>query len=257
ESPSRATAWPMTCATRATRASSPPSSGRSRSRGSRRPCRSSSRSAKRPRREGNFFRLGTYLDFEADVSTLMQDLRYAVRTLAKTPGFTAVALATLALGIGSNSAICSVVNAVLLAPLAHPEPERLVRVYQTFPKQKVTTAGASFLNYEDWARQIRSFEDLGAIRLHDYTLTGRGEPELVVAGTGTSPMFRLLRARPLTGRSFVASDDAPGAAAVAILSEGLWRDRFGGDPAVVGQTVSLDQRPYTIVGVMPASFKTP
>ena len=191
------------------------------------------------------------------MSTLMQDVRYAVRTLAKTPGFTAVALATLALGIGATTAIFSVVNAVLLAPLAHPEPERLVRVYQTFPKQKVSTAGASYLNYEDWARQTRSFEDLGAIRLHDYTLTGRGEPALVVAGTGTSTMFRLLHARPLAGRAFVSSDDAPGAAPVAILSEGLWRDRFGSDPSVIGQAVSLDQRPYTIVGVMPASFKTP
>jgi len=191
------------------------------------------------------------------VSTFVQDLRYAVRALAKSPGFTAVALATLALGIGANTAIFSVVNAVLLAPLAHPEPERLVRVYQTFPKQKVTTAGASFLNYEDWVRGTRAFEDLGAVRLHDYTLTGHGEPSLVVGGTATSPLFRLLRARPLLGRVLVPSDDTPGAAPVAILTEGLWRDRFGGDPAVLGKTITLDQRPFTIVGVMPASFKTP
>ncbi|MFY9549847.1 MAG: ABC transporter permease, partial [Thermoanaerobaculia bacterium] len=161
------------------------------------------------------------------MSQLLQDLRFAVRTLGKTPGFTAVALATLALGIGANTAIFSVVNAVLLAPLAHPEPERLVRVYQTLPKQHVTTAGTSYLNYADWASQVRSFEDLGGMRLHDYTLTGHGEPALVVGGTATSQVFRLLRARPLSGRTFVPSDDAPGAAPVAVLSEGLWRERLG------------------------------
>jgi putative ABC transport system permease protein len=188
---------------------------------------------------------------------LIQDLRYGVRALLRTRGFTAVALATLALGIGANTAIFSVVDAVLLKPLPYARPDRLVRVYQTLPSQGVDNNGTSYPNYADWAARVRAFEDLGAIRLHDYTLTDRGEPALVVAGTLTSNVFRLLRARPLLGRGLVASDDSAGAAPVAVLTEKLWRQRFGGDPSAVGKTVALDRRLFTVVGVMPASFTTP
>jgi predicted permease len=191
------------------------------------------------------------------VSVLSQDLRYAIRALRKSPGFTAVALATLALGIGANTAIFSVVNAVLLRPLRFPDPGRLVAVYQTLPGKGVTTAGASYLNYSDLASRSRSFEQLGAIRMHDFTLTGAGEPALVVAGTVTGNVFPLLRSRPLLGRGLAASDDAPDAAPVAVLSETLWRERLGADPAVVGKTVRLDERVFTVVGVMPKAFRSP
>jgi putative ABC transport system permease protein len=191
------------------------------------------------------------------MSNLTQDIRYAVRALMRTPGFTAVALATLALGIGANTAIFSVVDAVLLKPLPYPQPERLVRLYQTLPRENVDNNGVSYPNYADWAARSRSLEDLAAVRLHDYTLTDRGEPALVVGGTATSNLFRLLRARPLLGRTLVASDDAPGAAPVAVLTERLWRQRFGGDASALGRIATLDGRPFTVVGVMPDAFTTP
>src|SRR5262249_59067133 len=121
--------------------------------------------------------------------------------------------------------------------------------------QGVTSAGASYLNYSDWAAQSRSFEALGATRMHDFTLTGQGEPALVVAGTLTANVFELLRSAPLLGRGLSTPDDAAGAAPVAVLSESLWRERFGGDPAAVGKSIRLDERLFTVVGVMPASFR--
>ncbi len=191
------------------------------------------------------------------MKNLPQDLRYAIRALRRSPAFTAVALATLALGIGANTAIFSVVNAVLLQPLPFPDSDRLVAFYQTLPAKGVTTAGVSFPNYSDFASRSRSFEQLGAIRMHDYTLTGQGEPALVVGGTVTGNVFAMLRTRPLLGRGLAASDGAPDAAPVAVLSERLWRERFGGDPAAVGRTVRLDERVFTVVGVMPGSFHSP
>jgi putative ABC transport system permease protein len=191
------------------------------------------------------------------MSQLFGDLRFAARTLRKSPGFTAVALVTLALGIGANTAIFSVVDAVLLRPLSYPGAPRLVRVYQTLPSRNIFNNGVSFPNYEDWAARVRAFDGLAAIRLHSFTMTGRGEPSLRTAGTVTSNLFALLGARALYGRGLAGTDDAPGAAPVAVLGEALWRERFGGDPAVVGRTVDLDERPFTIVGIMPASFQTP
>ena len=146
---------------------------------------------------------------EGEVSPLRQDLRYAVRALRKSPAFTAIALATLALGIGANTAIFSVVNAVLLRPLQFPDPGRLVAFSQTLPSKGVTGNGVSFLNYSDFASRSRSFEQLGAIRMHDFTLTGQGEPALVVAGTVTGNLFGLLGTRPLLGRGLTAADEAP------------------------------------------------
>src|SRR5262245_8072338 len=191
------------------------------------------------------------------MASLIQDLRFAARTLRKNPGFTAIVLATVALGVGANTAIFSVVNAVLLRPLPYAEPGRLVAVYQTLPREGVRNNGVSFLNYADWAEQTRSFETLAAIRMHDFTLTGQGDPLLVVAGTLTSNAFPMLGSRPILGRGLVPSDDAADAPPVAVLSEKLWRDRFGSDIGVACKVVQLDQRPFTVVGVMPAIFKTP
>ena len=187
---------------------------------------------------------------------LLRDLRTAARMLRRSPGFAAVALATLAIGIGSSAAIFSVVDAVLLRPLPYGEPDRLVALQQTLPSRGISGNGCSYLNYLDFAR-ARSFSALGAIRMHDFTLTGPGEPALVVGGTGTPNLFALLRARPRIGRGLEPADGEPSAEAVAVLSDKLWREHFGADPAVLGRTVRLDQQPFTIVGVMPPSFRTP
>ena len=191
------------------------------------------------------------------MGTFWRDIRFAARTLAKSPGFTAVALLTLAVGVGANTAIFSVVNAVLLRSLPYREPQSLVRVYQTQPSRGVLNNGVSFPNYEDWAGRARSFEGLAAIRLHSYTLTGKGEPALLTAATVTSNLFEVLGARPKLGRALAAADDLPGAAPVAVLGEALWRERFGADPAAVGSVIRLDERPFTVVGILPASFRTP
>jgi len=191
------------------------------------------------------------------MNTLLQDLRFGLRTLRKNPGFAAVALVTLALGIGANTAIFSVVDAVLLKPLPFPEPDRIVACFQTRPSEGILSNGVSYLNYEDWAGRARSFEAIGAIRLHDFTLTGRGEPALVVAATVTSSAFSVFQPHPMIGRALGSPDDAPGAPPVAVLGEHLWRERFGADPLVVGQTVALDERLFTVVGVLPAAFQTP
>jgi putative ABC transport system permease protein len=191
------------------------------------------------------------------MGSFVQDLRYGLRDLRKSPVFTFAALSTIALGIGANTAIFSVVDAVLFRPLSFPEPDRLVAVFQSSASLGVSQNGVSYPNYADWAGSARSFEGLAAIRMHDYTLTGDGEPVLVVAGTVTSNLFGLLGAQPLLGRGLSGGDDAPSSPAVAVLGERLWRSRYGGDPAIVGKSVTLDDQPCTVVGVMPAAFKTP
>jgi putative ABC transport system permease protein len=191
------------------------------------------------------------------MESLVRDVRLAVRMLARSPGFTAVVLLTLAVGVGANTAIFSVVNAVLLRPLPYAQPERLVAVYQTRLSQSISRTGVSYPNYADLAGQSQSFERLAAIRMHDFTMTERGEPMLVPAGTVTGNAFDLFRAQPLLGRGLINADDGPEAPSVAVLGEPLWRERFAGDPEVVGKTVLLDAQPVTIVGVMPAAFRTP
>jgi putative ABC transport system permease protein len=191
------------------------------------------------------------------MSQFLQDLRFGARGLAKSPGFAAVALATIALGIGANTAIFSVVDAVLLRPLPFPEPERLVAVFQTQARQDVGQTGASYPNYADWQARAQSFDGLAAIRMHDYTLTEQGDPVLLIAGTVTSNLFRILQVPPLLGRGLTASDDEPSAAPVAVIGERLWRSRFHADAAIVGKSILLDRQACTVVGVMPAAFKTP
>ena len=187
----------------------------------------------------------------------LQDLRFGARGLARSPGFAAVALATIALGVGANTAIFSVVDAVLLRPLPFPEPDRIVAAFQTQPSQGVSQNGVSYPNYADWRDQAKSFDALAAIRMHDYTLTGQGDPALLIAGTVTSNLFQILRTPPLLGRALAASDDDPSAPPVVVLGERLWRSRFNADPAIVGKPILLDQQACTVVGVMPAAFKTP
>ena len=183
----------------------------------------------------------------------MSDLRYAIRVLLARPGFSAVAILTLALGIGANTAIFTVVNAVLLRPLPFHEPSQLVLVIERagqFP-----TLTTSWQNYVDWRDRSRSFERFGAFRPLTMTLTGGAEPERLPAKMISASLLPALGVAPVVGRTFDAADDAPGAAGVAILSDALWRRRFGAAADVVGRAVTLDNQPYTVVGVMPPRFQ--
>jgi predicted permease len=191
------------------------------------------------------------------VDDLGNDLRHGLRMLAKSPGFTAVAILTLALGIGANTAIFSVVNAVLLRPLPFVHPEQLVQIFQTLPEQGVTDAGVSYPNFTDWSQQSKGFEEIAALRQKTFALTGNGEPSYVDGATVTSSLFPLLGVQPIFGRTFLPADDQADASPVVVLGEGLWRRQFGADPALVGKTILLDKQSFTVVGILPASFRFP
>ena len=186
------------------------------------------------------------------MSTLIQDLRYAVRTLARTPGFTIIAVVTLALGIGANAAIFSVVHAVLLRRLPYPEPDRLVVMREGHVHHCCT--GVAWPTYLDWRHQNRSFQAMAAFHEARVMLSGLGEPEMLRSAQVSADFFGVLGVRPALGRLFGAADDQPGAPPTLILSWGQWKRRFGGDPSAVGRTIDIDALPYTIVGVLPPSF---
>jgi putative ABC transport system permease protein len=186
------------------------------------------------------------------MSTLMQDLRYAARTLAKSPMFTLVAVLTLALGIGANTAIFSVVHAVLLRRLPYPDPGRLVVMRERHIHHCCT--GVAWPTFLDWRDQNRSFQAIAGFREDHVMLSGLGEPEMLRSAQVSAEFFPLLGVRPALGRFFGAADDKPGAPPTLILSWGQWKRRFGGDPAAVGRAIDLDAVPYTIVGVLPPSF---
>jgi len=186
------------------------------------------------------------------MQTLLQDLRYAFRLLAKSPGFTAIAVLTLALGIGANSAIFSVVNGVLLRPLAFRDPSRLVIVAEKSPFPTIST---SYQNFVDWHDQSRSFESMEATRGTGLSLTGAGEPELLLARMATAGLFPLLGVEAHIGRTFLPEEDRAGGTPVALLSYGLWQRRFGGSREIIGKPITLSSQPYTVVGVLPAGFQ--
>jgi putative ABC transport system permease protein len=174
--------------------------------------------------------------------------------LWKRPGFTAVAVLMLALGIGANTAIFSLVNAVLLKPLPFPEPERLVMLWEDatsigFPQNTPAPA-----NYVDWKAQTQSFEGMAAVLYTSFNLTGYGEPQKVNGNAVSAELFPLLGVRPALGRGFTAEEEKPGSDKVVILSHGLWRDTFGGEPSIVGRDIILGGEKYTVVGVMPEGF---
>ncbi len=189
------------------------------------------------------------------MDTLRQDLAYAFRRLRQAPGFTLVAVATLTLGIGANSAIFSVVNAVLLKPLPFPEPDRLVMVSQTWEGR--FTRVYSPQNFLDLAAQARSFESLAALDGEGVTLTGRGAPARLEGAAVSAGFFDLLRIRPLLGRAFLPGENETGSHRVVVLGHRLWRERFGSDPSVLGQQVQLDRDSYLVVGVAPPGFSYP
>jgi putative ABC transport system permease protein len=188
--------------------------------------------------------------------TLRQDFRYGLRMLARNPGFTAMAVLTLALGIGATTAIFTVVNAVLLRPLPYAHPEELVYVQEVFEKYgALPFSGVS--EFAAWRDQSRTLSPVAAYTDSWFNLTGAGDPERITAGLATSTFFSLLGIRPLTGRLFLPEEDRPGGPPVVILSEALWKRRYGGDPSVVGRGVTVDGRVYTVVGVLPRTFVIP
>jgi len=185
------------------------------------------------------------------IQDLIRDLNHGLRMLAKSPGFSAIVIAILAIGIGANTAIFSVVYAVLLKPLPFPNPGQLVFLSEAKPQNGISSAGASYDNFTEIRAQNHLFSELAGFATHELTLTGRGEPAAVDTGDVTSELFALLDTKPLVGRAFVPDDGKQGAPPVVILSESVWRDRFAADPNVIGSSVSLDHRPYTVVGVIP------
>jgi len=190
------------------------------------------------------------------IGSLTQDIRYGVRNLGRTPGFTAVAVLTLALGIGANTAIFSVVENVLIKPLPYPHPENLAEIWNTYPPQ-IPKAGISPGDYADWHQQAASFSEMGAYgnTTKGFNLTGDGEPQRVLVGYASSDLFPMLGAHVVAGRSFVPEENRAGSAPIVILGHRLWQSRFGGDAAVVGRTVTLDNKRYTVVGILPAGFQ--
>ncbi|HEX8283349.1 MAG TPA: ABC transporter permease [Pyrinomonadaceae bacterium] len=188
--------------------------------------------------------------------TLLQDFRYGVRVLARRPWFTAVAVLTLALGIGANTAVFSLVSAVFVRPLKYREPERLAMVWEVVEPLGFARDNPAVGNFADWKSQNSVFEDLAVTRQQTFDLTGGGgEPEkLLGLGVGAN-FFPVLGVEPALGRAFLAEEDRPGAARVAVLGHGLWKRRFGADPSVVGSELLLDGEKYTVVGVMPEGFQ--
>ncbi|MGH9781991.1 MAG: ABC transporter permease, partial [Candidatus Acidiferrales bacterium] len=191
------------------------------------------------------------------LGTLLQDVRFALRMLRKSPGFTAVAVLTLALGIGANTAIFSIVDAVLLRSLAYPDPNQLVLMFDVPLKQPDALSAISYRDFTQLRAQNRVFSEMAGNAFHDLTLTGAGEPSIVNTGAVTPEIFSLLGAKPLAGRTLLPEDGKQGAAPVAIVSENLWRSRFGANPALIGQAIALDMRSFTVVGILPASFRYP
>jgi len=191
------------------------------------------------------------------MNTLFQDLRYAARMLQKQPGFTAVAVVTLALGIGANTAIFSLVNSILLRPLPYRDPDRLVHMMQSSPKLDLPTWGVSQADFAAYRDQNRTFESVALYNSGGTNLTGVGEPERLTVTNVTADFFKVLGISPILGRTFDKGEDTAGRNNVCVLSYGLWQRRFGGDPNIVGRTLNLNNTPTQVVGVMPADFKFP
>ena len=191
------------------------------------------------------------------IETLLQDTRYAFRMLRKNPGFTAVAVLTLALGIGANTAIFSVVYAVLLKPLPYTNPEQLFTAFQANTQQGIAETGCSYLNFEEWSAQNHVFSEMAGNVAHQLTLTGHAEPTVVNTSVVTPEFFALLDVKPVAGRIFFPQDGKQGAPPVVLVSEDLWRGRFGADPKIIGTSIDLDKRPFTVIGIIPAAFRTP
>jgi putative ABC transport system permease protein len=186
---------------------------------------------------------------------ILHDLRHGFRLLRKYPAFSLAIIVTVALGLGANATIFGVINAVLLEPLPYSEPDRLVRLWENNLKQNQPEFPVSVPNFQDWQRQQTSFEQLAALELATFNLTGRGEPQRVAAARITANLVPTLGVAPALGRSFLPDEEKPGSNRVVLLSDGLWQRQFGGDRSIVNQTIQLDGESYTVVGVMPSGFQ--
>ena len=186
-----------------------------------------------------------------------QDARYGARILWKNPGFTTVAVLTLALGIGANTAIFSIVDAVLLRSLPYPDPNQLVLMFDVPLQNPDALSSISYRDFTLCREQNHVFTEIAGNAFHDLTLTGTDEPSIVNAAAVTPEIFPLLNAKPLAGRTFLPEDGKQGAAPVAVLNEDLWRSRFASNPALIGQSITLDKRSFTVVGILPANFRYP
>jgi len=184
---------------------------------------------------------------------LAQNFKYALRRLRNNPGFTIVAVLTLALGIGANSAMFSIVNAVLLRPLPYRDPQRLVLLSEHWPQ--FPRLSLSYLNYRDWRDQSHSFEAVAAVRNNVMTMTGISEAERLPTQNVTANLFDMLGVKPELGRGFSEAEDKPGGPPVVLISHGLWQRHFSSSPSVLGQSIILDNQSYSIIGVMPAGFE--
>jgi putative ABC transport system permease protein len=191
------------------------------------------------------------------IETLLKDLRYAFRMLAKSPAFTAAAVLTLALGIGANAAVFSVVNAVLLQPLPYANPGRLVNVVDARPQAAIKDAGVSWPVFMELRDHAQTFSAMAGLAGHALTLSGQGEPADIGTIAVSPDFFTVFGRQPLLGRALLPEDGKRDAAPVVVLSENLWRSRFGANLRIAGSAIELDQRAYTVVGVMPAGFHTP
>jgi putative ABC transport system permease protein len=191
------------------------------------------------------------------METLLKDIGYGIRSLLKHPGFTAIAVITLALGIGANTAMFSVINAVLLRPLPYRDPSRLVTIWEQSPERDMYQLPVSLANMRDWIGQNQSFEQISAYTFTNLNLTGTGEPARLGTVRATANLFPLVGAVPVIGRSFLPEEDKEGANHVVILGHAIWQSRFGSDPGIVGKSLTLNNQTYTVVGVMASNSQFP
>jgi len=190
---------------------------------------------------------------------MWNDIRYAFRTLMREPGFAAMAILSLAIGIGANTAIFSVVNGVLLRPLPYREPDRLVAIREVIPKlaHLYPSLPVNLNHYFEWRKRCRALESIAAVRTAEFNLTGDGEPELLNGAQVSANIFHVLGVNPRYGRAFLDEEDPDGHQRVVVISDSLWRRRFGGDPAILGRSILLGGRPHVVVGIMPRDFRFP
>src|SRR3989442_5797960 len=195
----------------------------------------------------------------AALDDVAQDLRYGLRLLKKHPAFAIVAALTLALGVGATTAIFSVVNAVLLRPLPYAEADRLAMVWEnaTLPQYKNAQNTPAPGNFRDWRDENSTFTDLAAMRGTAFSLTGNSDPIRVDGAMVSASLFRLLQVEPVLGRTFTADEDRAAPSRVVLIGHSLWTDRFGSSPSIIGQTLQLNDEPYSVVGVMPRGFHFP
>src|SRR6185312_942555 len=191
------------------------------------------------------------------MDSLLKDIRYGIRGLLKRPGISVIAIITLALGIGANSAIFSAVHALLLKPLPFPELDRVVAIWDKMPSHGVQHNEVTMANYLDWRAQGQSFDQLALYRWWSTNLAGVEPPERIQGFLVTANFFDALGMKPILGRNFTAEENEPGKDAVAIVTHSLWQRRFGGDPNIVGKALKLNSITRTVIGVMPERFNFP